>query len=199
MHVPIGVLGSAGGAEHLAFPGLQHSLEHLAALAGLRVFHPSAGVSVVQFGVEKLRRGGWVFRRELQRRYGSRSRGRATRKAAAARTPRRAPRAPPVAFVGDDPGVLVSTLERPSANCPAPISDRLKHVERLEPEDDGWACRSQAGSTHTGARRRPYDTSPGPMNASSSRRALEEGPRRGVDGDVVTDEREIPEALGRPA
>src|SRR3954463_10880664 len=35
-------LGGARGAEHLALPGLQDALEHLAALAGLRVGDPAA-------------------------------------------------------------------------------------------------------------------------------------------------------------
>src|SRR5215207_474833 len=41
----------AGGAEHLALPGLDHALEHLAALAGLRVGDPHTGDLVADLGV----------------------------------------------------------------------------------------------------------------------------------------------------
>ena len=43
MQVPIGVSGVHAGAEHLALPGLDHTLEDLAALARLGVGHPDPG------------------------------------------------------------------------------------------------------------------------------------------------------------
>ena len=52
MQVPIGCLRRAGGAEHLALPRLDHALEHLAALAGLRVGDPHAGHLEADLGVE---------------------------------------------------------------------------------------------------------------------------------------------------
>ena len=52
MQVPIGVLGRAGGAEDLALPRLDDALEHLAALARLRVGDAHAGHAVAPLGVE---------------------------------------------------------------------------------------------------------------------------------------------------
>src|SRR5207302_10481713 len=45
-------LGRAGGAEDLALPRLDDALQHLAALAGLRVGHPYAGHREDLLGVE---------------------------------------------------------------------------------------------------------------------------------------------------
>ena len=56
MHVPIGALGRAGGAEDLALPRLDDALEHLAALAGLGIGDAHAGDLVAQLGVEVARR-----------------------------------------------------------------------------------------------------------------------------------------------
>ena len=52
MQVPIGRSGRARGAEHLALPRLDHALEHLAALARLRVGHAHAGHAEAHLGVE---------------------------------------------------------------------------------------------------------------------------------------------------
>ena len=52
MHVPIGALGRARGAEHLALPRLDDALEHLAALARLRVGDAHAGHAEAPLGVE---------------------------------------------------------------------------------------------------------------------------------------------------
>ena len=49
---PDRVLGRAGGAEHLAFPGLDHALQHLAALARLRIGDPHARHLEAHLGVE---------------------------------------------------------------------------------------------------------------------------------------------------
>jgi hypothetical protein len=46
------MLGRAGGAEDLALPGLEHTLEYLAALAGLRVGDAHARYGVAELGVE---------------------------------------------------------------------------------------------------------------------------------------------------
>ena len=48
-------LRRAGGAEHLALPRLEHALEHLAALAGLRVGDPDARHREQPLGVEAAR------------------------------------------------------------------------------------------------------------------------------------------------
>ncbi len=45
-------LRGAGGAEHLALPGFEHALEHLAALARLGIGDPHAGHAEQQLGVE---------------------------------------------------------------------------------------------------------------------------------------------------
>src|SRR5271163_4609653 len=49
---PNGGLGGAGRAEHLAFPRLDHTLEHFAALAGLWIRHPNVRNGVAHLGVE---------------------------------------------------------------------------------------------------------------------------------------------------
>ena len=46
------MLGCAGRAEDLALPGLEHTLEYLSALAGLRVGDPDARNDVANLGVE---------------------------------------------------------------------------------------------------------------------------------------------------
>ena len=56
-------LRGARGAEHLAFPRLEHALEHLTALAGLRVGHPHPGHLEQQFRVH-----GRVLLAHLERR-----------------------------------------------------------------------------------------------------------------------------------
>src|SRR5262245_66101518 len=45
------MVGRAGGAEHLALPGLDHALQHLTALTGLGVGHADAWNLVADLGV----------------------------------------------------------------------------------------------------------------------------------------------------
>src|SRR5918992_301574 len=62
------MLWCAGRAEDLAFRGLEHTLQDLPALAGLRVCNPYARRGVAQLGVEVC-----VGRRQLERGLGDKA------------------------------------------------------------------------------------------------------------------------------
>ena len=129
--MPIGVLGRAGGAEHLALPRLDHALEHLAALARLRVGDAHAGHAEAQLGVEV-----GVGVGQLQR---------ALRDEAEAAPLEVRPQLEhlghhleraQVALVRDDARVLVLDLAAARrASWRRIICDRLQDVERLEARD----------------------------------------------------------------
>ena len=158
-------LRRAGGAEHLALPRLEHALEHLAALAGLRVGDPDTRAPRRAARRRRLRNS-----RGPQRRVRDEARGRATRSTAAAPSPRRSPvSAARLPSHGTTRRVLVLDLAAALGQLQHQHVDRLQDVQRLEPGARPAACRSSLAMNSYGRQPITVDTCPGPMKPSSRR------------------------------
>src|SRR5215207_615202 len=102
------MLRCTGRAEDLALRGLEHALEHLPALASLRVRYPHARRGVAQLGVEFR-----VGRGELERRLGDKAQPPPLEVWPELEDLGHALQGLQVSFPEDDPAVLVLDLAAP--------------------------------------------------------------------------------------
>src|SRR5215217_5521075 len=121
------MLGRAGRAEDLALPGLEHTLEYLAALAGLRVGDAHARYAVTQLGVEVR-----IGVRELEGRLGYKAHPPPLEVRTEFEDLSHALQCREVAFPGDDPAVLVLDLAAALVELSHEHEDGLQEVEWLE-------------------------------------------------------------------
>ena len=123
-------LGRAGGAEHLALPRLDHALEHLAALARLRVGDAHAGHAEAQLRVEL-----GVRLRQLQAAVGDEAQAAPLEVRTQLEDLGHHLERAQVALVGDDAPVLVLDLAAALGELAQDHRDRLQDVQRLEAGD----------------------------------------------------------------
>src|SRR5919112_4109723 len=127
------MLGRAGGAEDLAFPGVEYALEYLATLTGLRVGDTHTWYGVAQFGVEVR-----VGVRELEGRLGYKAHPPPLEVRTKLEDLGHALEGRKVAFPGDDPAVLVLDLAASFLELAHEHEDGLQEVEWLEAGDHAW-------------------------------------------------------------
>src|SRR5215204_3341968 len=177
------MLGRAGRAEDLALPGLEHTLEYLAALTGLRVGDAHTRYGVTQLGVEVR-----VGIRELEGRLDYKAHPAPLEVRSELEDLGHALQGSEVALPGDDPAVLVLDLAPALVELAHEHEDGLQEIERLEP---GYHTRLAVVLRHELVGPAAYDRRDVPRSdkrVQAQVRRVEQRPHRRHDGDVVAED-----------